>query len=530
VYHASSRVSSRVLRALTTDALAAVDTVGDPVPATLRVTRRLPLRRDALLAAHRPLRLADADLARRRLAYEELLLLQVALLRHRRSVDTTTRAIPLRPPGQISARYRASLPFVLTGAQQHALVEIGRDLERGVPMQRLLQGDVGSGKTAVALALLVRAVENDGQGALMTPTEVLAVQHHHTALRLLEPLGIEICLVTGDVPRREADARRQRIASGEPLIAVGTHALLHAEFGALRVVVIDEQQRFGVQQRDALSSGAATPHVLHMTATPIPRSLALTVFGDLDVTTLDEIPAGRKPVVTRIIPETKRADCYRWIVKQVTAGRQAYIVCPLVDGAAQVEARAAEQEAQRLATGPLADVTVDCVHGQMKAAERGERMRRFAAGETAVLVATTVIEVGVDVANASIMVIEDADRFGLSQLHQLRGRVGRGADQAYCLLFESAEPTPDGQRRLHAVRQHTSGFELAEIDLDLRGEGHVMGQLQSGRSELRHARLGRDRDLLDQARSDAAGVLDDDVLAAASDERFGALIAGIRRG
>ncbi len=533
VYHASAGISSQVLRGLVDDALTHLTTVPDPLPPSLRAARALPLRRDALRAGHRPRQRGDYAAARSRLAYEELLLLQVALLRHRAAADAAGTAQVLQPPGQLVAAYIAGLPFRLTGAQERALVEIGTDLARTAPMQRLLQGDVGSGKTAVALALLLRAVEAGGQAALMAPTEVLAVQHLATAERLLDGVGVELCLLTGDVPKRELAARRQRIAAGEPLIAIGTHALLHADFPKLLVAVIDEQHRFGVEQREALG-GATTPHVLHMTATPIPRSLALTVYGDLDVTVLDELPAGRQPVVTRVIAEERREACYGWLVEQVQSGRQAYVVCPLVEGSVAVEARAAEEEAARLAAGPLREIVVEVVHGQMKGAERAERMRRFVAGAVGVLVATTVIEVGVDIPNASVLVVEDADRFGLSQLHQLRGRVGRGADQSYCFLFESREPTDDGRRRLRALVEHASGFDLAEIDLDIRGEGHLLGQMQSGRSDFRHARLARDRALLEEARRDARQLLDeggcDAVLERAADGRFGELIAGMRRG
>jgi ATP-dependent DNA helicase RecG len=534
VYRASAKVSSRALRDVADEALQRASRIPDPVPPSLRASRRLALRRDAIVAGHRPRSLGEAEQARRRLAYEELLLLQVALLRHRREVDRSGLAEAIAGPGDRTARYVASLPFALTGAQERAIAAIDADIARSIPMQRLLQGDVGSGKTAVAIAVALRAIDAGGQAAIMAPTEVLALQHLATAERLLDGLGVELCLLTGDVPKRELDARRQRIAAGEPLLAIGTHALLNASFGRLLVAVVDEQHRFGVEQRGGLGGGARSPHVLHMTATPIPRSLALTLYGDLDVTVLDELPAGRKPVRTAVIAEARRDDCYRWIVEQVDAGRQAYVVCSLVDGSTEVEARAAEEEAERLADGPFASIEVACVHGQMKPAERGERMRRFVVGEVGVLVATTVIEVGVDVANASIMVIEDADRFGLSQLHQLRGRVGRGSEQAYCFLFESAEPTEDGVRRLRALVEHGSGFDLAEIDLDMRGEGHLLGQLQSGRSDFRHARLARDRTLLERAREDAAALVDadadDEIIATAADDRFGPLIAGIRRG
>ena len=534
VYHASSQISTGVLRGLVGEALDdLIDGVADPVPVELRLRHRLPLRRDALKAGHQPRTRNAFQTARRRLAYEELLLLQLALLRHRREADDRGGAIPLGAPGELSARFREALPFALTGAQQRALDAIDRDLDAEQPMQRLLEGDVGSGKTVVAFAALIRAVEQGGQGALMAPTEVLALQHLRGAERLLEPLGIELAYLSGDVPERDRRLRRQRIEAGQPLVAIGTHALLHTAFPDLRVLVVDEQHRFGVAQRASLGAGGGpVPHVLHMTATPIPRSLALTAFGDLDVSVIDELPPGRREIRTSIVPEAKRADGYRWIVEQVAEGRQVYVVCPLVEEQPDVEARAAEEEAARLAAGPLAAVRVACVHGQQPAPERQRTMAEFAAGRVDVLVATTVIEVGVDVPNATVMVVEDADRFGLAQLHQLRGRVGRGDEQSYCLLYSSAEPTPEGQQRLDALVRHASGFALAEIDLEMRGEGRLLGEAQSGRTDLRYARLHSDRRLLERARADAARLLRDGgdvILEDAAEERFGALVGGLRR-
>ncbi len=534
VYHASARVSTTLLRGLVAEALVQVgDAVGDAVPPALRADRRLPLRRDAIAAAHRPRRRREVGRARRRLAYEELLLLQLALLRLREREDAVADAPALEVPGALSATYRTSLPFPLTGAQERALAAIDADLARAVPMQRLLEGDVGSGKTVVALAAAVRAIERGGQAALLAPTEILALQHLRTAERLLEPLGVELAYLSGDVPDRERRAREARIAAGEPLLAIGTHALLHADFAQLAVLVVDEQHRFGVAQRAQLVRGGhGRPHVLHMTATPIPRSLALTVFGDLDLTVLDELPPGRQPIRTSIVPEAKRDDGYRWIVEQVGEGRRVYVVCPLVEENPEREARAAEDEAARLAAGPLAAVRVGCVHGQMPSPERQATMRAFAAGDLDVLVATTVIEVGIDVPEATIMVIEDADRFGLAQLHQLRGRVGRGAEQSYCLLFTSSDPTPDGRARLDALVAHRSGFRLAEVDLRMRGGGRLLGEAQSGRTDLRYARLDRDRRLLDVARGDARRLIEaggDPILEAAAEARFGDFIADLRR-
>lgn len=534
VYHASARVSTEVLRGLVADALMHVgDAIGDPVPPKLRADRRLPLRRDAIAASHHPRARREVGRARRRLAYEELLLLQLALLRLRERDHAAGDARDLGPPGGLSERYRASLPFPWTGAQERALLAIDSDLARTVPMQRLLEGDVGSGKTVVALAAALRAIEQGGQAALLAPTEILALQHLRTAERLVEPLGVELAYLSGEVPDRERRAREARIAAGEPVLAIGTHALLHADFADLTVLIVDEQHRFGVAQRAQLvQGGQMRPHVLHMTATPIPRSLALTVFGDLDLTVIDELPPGRQPIRTSIVPEAKREDGYRWIVEQVKEGRRVYVVCPLVEGNPEREARAAEDEAMRLAEGPLAAVRVGCVHGQMPSPERQATMRAFATGDLDVLVATTVIEVGIDVPEATIMVIEDADRFGLAQLHQLRGRVGRGAEQSYCLLFASSDPTPDGRARLEALVAHRSGFQLAEVDLRMRGGGRLLGEAQSGRTDLRYARLDRDRRLLEAARTDARRLIEtggDPILEEAAAERFGDFIADLRR-
>ena len=339
---------------------------------------------------------------------------------------------------------------------------------------------------------------------MLAPTEVLVQQHAATVRGLVEPLGIELAVITGDLPAAERRARLQRIASGDAALVVGTHALLESsvEFESLRLIVVDEQHRFGVEQRAALSEGHGA-HALHMTATPIPRSLALSLYGDLDLTELRELPAGRQPIITRRVRAEKRADCHDWLIRQWQEhGRQAYVVCPLVEGSETVQARAAEElHAELVKT--LAPLSVGLVHGRQKAAERAATMRAFAAAEVHVLVATTVIEVGIDVPNATAMVIEDADRFGLSQLHQLRGRVGRSSEQSYCFLFESPEPSDLGQRRLAALCEHASGFDLAEIDLRLRGEGELSGLRQSGASDLRHASLARHRRLVARSRADA---------------------------
>jgi ATP-dependent DNA helicase RecG len=395
------------------------------------------------------------------------------------------------------------LPFELTPEQRAAIREIGADLADSRPMQRLLQGDVGSGKTVVALYVLLRAVEAGRQGALKAPTETLAEQHFLTVEGICNELGVRCELLTSSVPAAPRRAVRDRLASGETDIAVGTHALIQedVEFHSLAVAVVDEQHRFGVEQRRAL--GKTTPHVLHMTATPIPRTLAQTVFGDLDVTEIARPPANRKPVITRWVGHERSSTAYTRLRRHLDDGRQAYVVCPLVSESETVEARAAEQEAERLRKAELEGFRVGVLHGKLKTAERREVMNAFTRRELDVLVATTVVEVGVDVPNATIMIVQEADRFGLSQLHQLRGRVGRGAEQSYCLLVSrpKEELTEDAARRLEALVETSDGFQLAEVDLELRGEGQLLGVRQSGYSDLKFARLAGDRRLIAKARA-----------------------------
>ncbi|MGZ6272174.1 MAG: ATP-dependent DNA helicase RecG [Candidatus Limnocylindrales bacterium] len=535
VYPASERVSSRQLRALADEVLAHAGDQVDPLPDRVKQHRGLPLRRDAVTACHRPATQEEAHAARMRLAYDELFLLQLGMLERRAAFEAITHALPLPAPGELSARYRAALPFQLTGAQARAIAAIDADVARDRPMRRLLQGDVGSGKTAVAAHALVRAVESDGQGALMAPTETLATQHLIGLSELLSPLGVRVVALMQGTPAAERRAAVAEVAGGGPLVVVGTHALIQAQvgFGALRVAVVDEQHRFGVEQRRALeerSRSGDSPHVLHMTATPIPRTLALTVYGDLDVSVLDEMPPGRTPVVTRVLPLARRDEVFARMRRLLDEGRQAYVVCPLVSEAEDDrEAAAAESEAERLRAGELEGYAVACLHGQMAVSDRRAVMHAFRRGDVQVLVATTVIEVGVDVPNATLMVIEQADLFGLAQLHQLRGRVGRGAHESFCLLL--ADPaTEDARSRLDAMARTSDGFELAEVDLDLRGEGTVLAVKQSGIPELRHARLTRHRELAAQAREDAAVQLAADpelasptaaIIAAATRRSFG---------
>ena len=496
VYPASEEIPPKRVRTLVGHALGHVVDYFDPLPAELRERERLPLKRDALFAVHHPEDEHEAEIGRQRLAFEELLLLQVGIAR-RAAERERTLAPSLGDPGDLIERYRQSLPFALTPYQEQAVREIDTDLARTVPMQRLLQGDVGSGKTVVALYALVRAVEHGRQGALMAPTETLAEQHFLTIEGLCAELGVACALLTSASPKKA------RAAAVNADVVVGTHALIQegVELRDLAVAVVDEQHRFGVEQRKALAQGRA-PHVLHMTATPIPRTLALTVYGDLAVSEIAKPPASRRPIVTSRIQEERASAAYTRLTRLLREGRQAYVVCPLVEASETTLARAAEDEAERLRRAELKEFRVGCLHGRLKPDARREVMARFKAAELDVLVATTVIEVGVDVPNATVMIVQEADRFGLAQLHQLRGRVGRGADQSYCLLVSRAteELTETAERRLEALVASTDGFELAEIDLDLRGGGQFLGTRQHGATDLHFAHIRLDRALLERAR------------------------------
>lgn len=528
IYPAGEEITPPRMRALVTAALAFARDYLDFLPASLKVRETLPTRADALVALHRPRTVEEAETGRQRLAFDELLLLQLGLARRTRERERET-APALGAPGELIARYRDVLPFEPTPHQEQAIADIDRDLARDVPMQRLLQGDVGSGKTVVALYALLRAVEEGYQGALMAPTETLAEQHFLTLEVLCRDLGVGVGLLTSSVGKRARDA-----AAGASIL-VGTHALIQegVELDRLAVAVVDEQHRFGVEQRAALTRGSSSrqsrdepaqgpapqaepgaegrsPHVLHMTATPIPRTLALTVYGDLAVSEIAKPPASRKPIVTSWIEERRASEAYTRLTRLLREGRQAYVVCPLIEESETSRARAAEAEAARLQRTELRGFRVGCLHGKLKPADRRDLMARFKACELDVLVATTVIEVGVDVPNATVMIVQEADRFGLAQLHQLRGRVGRGAEQSYCLLVSRprVELTEAATRRLEALVETTDGFQLAEVDLELRGEGQLLGTRQSGLSDLRFTKLRADRALLERARSTAQELID----------------------
>jgi len=539
-YPASEGVSSTQILALVQGARFALRDVPEALGAAARVEEGLADRGSALAAMHFPRDAEERERGRERLAFEELLLTQLVFLRRRarRRESTTAHALEGRDePAGLSGRWlREGLPFALTGDQQRAVATIGGELASARPMQRLLMGEVGSGKTVVALYAMLRAVEHGMQAALMAPTETLAEQHFATLQRLLGSEPVSAALLTGTTSGKRREDTLGKLASGELGLLVGTHALIEPDvrFRSLAVAVVDEQHRFGVRQRAALEekrsmARAQAPHVLHMTATPIPRTLALAKYGDLDVSVLRQLPRGREAIETRIVAgERERARAYEQLREQLEAGRQAYVVCPLVEEvepdqmvqpvpptggtvatteapAGVAEMKAAKAEYERLAKGELDGYELVLLHGQMRPREKQEAMARFASGAASVLVATTVIEVGVDVANATVMLVENAERFGLSQLHQLRGRVGRGEHRSSCLLVG-----PAGARRLRAMVQHSDGFRLAEIDLELRDEGELVGTRQSGLSQFEVACLPRDAELLERARSRAQAIVASD--------------------
>ncbi len=543
IYPATAKVTSKKLMDCVSTVLAVLDPLDDPLPDDVRRQHRLRPYAEAIRHVHQPEDPDDWRAARDRLRFDEAFILQTVLAQ-RRHVEATLPATsrPVRADG-LRARFDAELPFTLTRGQREVGAEIEQELALPHPMHRLLQGEVGSGKTVVALRAMLQVVDAGGQTALLAPTEVLAAQHHRSVLAMLGPMaeagmlgGAEVATrvrlltgSTGAAQRREAllDA-----ASGGAGIVIGTHALLEesVQFAELGLVVIDEQHRFGVEQRAVLSDKAAgSPHVLVMTATPIPRTVAMTVFGDLDVSTLRELPAGRSPIQTTVVPAGERPDwldrVWQRVREETSRGHQAYVVCPRIGGEPESAMQEAPPDAEtsrrppvavadvaaQLVDGPLSDLRVFMLHGRLPPDEKDELMRRFAAGDIDVLVATTVIEVGVDVPNASVMVVMDAERFGVSQLHQLRGRVGRGAVPGLCLLVTDAESGMPSRTRLDAIAASSDGFELSRLDLENRREGDVLGATQSGRrSSLRLLSVLRDERVIEAAREAAQRVVDAD--------------------
>ena len=507
IYPLTAGLSNAAVLKAVRQALAVCDTPPEIIPESVRRAHGILGADRAYRAIHEPASMAEAELAKKRLIFEEFFVFSAGL-----SLMRASRAEKKSQPfSNLELKpFLAALPFSLTGAQQRAIGEIVADLSRGAPMNRLVQGDVGSGKTMVAAAAAYLTANNGHQAALMAPTEILAEQHYQSLSRLLEPLGIRTALLTGSLSPKEKRLVRERIAAGEADLIIGTHALLSdtTTFCDLGLVIADEQHRFGVAQRSKLSSKGSDPHLLVMSATPIPRTLALLLYGDLDVSVINELPPGREAVDTFLVGESYRARINAFIRKQVAEGHQCFVVCPAVEENEDLGIKAATVWAETLQKTVFPDQRIALLHGQMKASEKEEAMASFARGEADVMVATTVIEVGVDVPNATLMVIEDADRFGLSQLHQLRGRVGRGRAKSYCILT-SHNKNPETLQRLKALCKTTDGFKIAEEDLALRGPGDFFGSRQSGLPTFRVANLSYDLQTLKDAQSASARWIDE---------------------
>jgi ATP-dependent DNA helicase RecG len=531
VYPLTAGLQSRTVRKVMREAL---DEYGrmlpDPLPREMRTRLHLLPIGDAVAQMHYPADRAALEAARKRLAFEELLPIQLTMMLRRRLFQKSAPAEPMPLSPQTERRLKEALPFTLTGAQERVLFDVLNDCRRPVPMSRLVEGDVGSGKTVIAAAALVAAIENGRQGVMMAPTEILAEQHYRTLKELFGANGwggniasaqpsfldrpLHIALLTGSARSRDREQVYGALERGEIDIACGTHALIQGSvrFHDLGIAVVDEQHRFGVMQRAALrekgSQAAHTPHMLVMTATPIPRTLALTIYGDLDVSVIDELPPGRQPIKTSWVPADERASAERFVREQVQAGRQAFVICPLVEESETLDVKSATSEYDRLRRDVFPDLRVELIHGRMSAKQKDAIMRRFHNHEADILVSTSVIEVGIDVPNASVMLIEGADRFGLAQLHQFRGRVGRGAEQSYCMLL-AEDPREEARRRLELMEETTDGFRLAEADMEMRGPGQFFGTKQSGLPGLKVARLS-DVKIIEMSRNEAERLLDED--------------------
>jgi len=512
IYRTTAGLSVRYLRSMMKTILDSCGSTPDALPDHLIKKYSFIPVAEALSEVHFPQREKDIAIlnrgmspAHRRLSFEELFTLELGLALRKRGVAIEKKGISFKATGLLESKLRSNLPFTLTGAQERVIAEIKKDMTAERPMNRLVQGDVGCGKTIVAMVAALMAVENGYQTCIMAPTEILADQHYKNIAVMALPLGITVRSLTGRIKKKEKDALLAEIGAGQAQIVVGTHALIegNVKFNRLGLAVIDEQHRFGVMQRSTLTSKGYEPDVLVMTATPIPRTLALTVYGDLDVSVIDEMPPGRSPVTTRIYFESRRREAYQFIENELKKGRQVYVVYPLVEESEKVDLKAATEMAAHLQKDIFPNWKIGLLHGRMKPDEKETVMSSFKSGELNLLVSTTVIEVGVDVPNATIMVIEHPERFGLAQLHQLRGRVGRGAHQSYCILMGPRMFTDEARERLNAFARTNDGFKIAEEDLRLRGPGEFFGTRQSGLPDLRAANIIRDADLLEQARQEA---------------------------
>ena len=513
VYPATANLTQGVIRAVIGCALELVcGKMEDIIPQYIRNRYNLSEINYSIQNIHFPKSEADFKNARYRLVFEELLLLQLGLLSIKNSLDDNKKGISFKPANELQA-FIDSLPFRLTNAQKRVFEEIEKDMESPHVMSRLVQGDVGSGKTIVAVLALYKSVKSGYQGTLMVPTEILAEQHYRSVSPLLEKEGIRTALLTGSITKKEKNSILDAVKRGEIDILIGTHSLIeeNVEFDRLGLVITDEQHRFGVRQRAALSQKGNNPDVLVMTATPIPRTLALILYGDLDISVIDELPPGRKPIKTYAVDESMRERINGFIRKQVEEGRQAYIICPLVEESDAVEAKSAMEHAQRLAAVEFRDLKVGLVYGKMKPREKERVMQEFVNGNIDILVSTTVIEVGVNVPNATLMVIENAERFGLAQLHQLRGRVGRGEHQSYCVLYNESK-SEISKERMQIMQKTNDGFIISEKDLELRGPGEFFGTRQHGIPDLKIANLYRDMDILKLAQQVSYEILKEDRL------------------
>lgn len=508
VYSLTEGISQKKLRQIIYNALNdyAIH-LDDILPESVKNKYRFTDYPQSLWGLHFPENRAHYLKARRRLAFEELFLLQLLML-ERKQGNIKLKGIKHQPPGLILNEFLSSLPFSLTGAQQRVWQEIKQNMESEIPMQRLLQGDVGAGKTIVAILALIETIANGYQGVIMAPTEILAEQHFLKAEELLTPLKFKVALLTGSMKQSQRSEIEQKIAENKIDLIVGTHALFQEglSYHKVGLVIIDEQHRFGVEQRHRLKTKGDNPDLLVMTATPIPRSLALTFYGDLDLSLIDELPPGRRPVVTRWIIKKSRSKIYDFLKEKLNKGRQAFVVCPLIEPSEEIDAVSAEELKKELVYTLLEGFEVGILHSKLGSDRKQETMLKFRRGELDVLVSTTVIEVGVDVSNASVMIIENAERFGLAQLHQLRGRVGRGNHQSYCIIIGNPS-TAEGKKRLKVFTETNDGFKIAEEDLKIRGPGEFFGTRQHGIPDLKVASLLKDRKLLKHARSQASQII-----------------------